>query len=209
MSNSATNARGGYTIVELMLALTVLAIGVTGIMAMQTATAASNRHARGLSTATHIGQSWLNMLAAEAAQWNTQGDYIADTVWLSAANGQQNLATDPEWFKPDYDANLNFGPAFDALGNPVSDLDQDDKAEYCAHLQYAWVFNEDDGSGVLRTAVRVFWFRDGMDDRLLSEGLITVADNICDIRVADVTANPQRFHFVYLTGAVRQTKVIR
>ena len=60
----------GYTIVELMMAITVLAIGVSGIIAMQKITVASNLHAKKLAIATQIARAWQDRLAVDASLWN-------------------------------------------------------------------------------------------------------------------------------------------
>ena len=44
--------RRGYTIIELMMAISIMAIGVSGIIAMQKVTLAANQHATHLAVAT-------------------------------------------------------------------------------------------------------------------------------------------------------------
>ena len=53
-----------------MMAIGIFGIGVTGIIAMQKVTAVSNQHAKNLGIATHIAESWLDMLATDAVIWN-------------------------------------------------------------------------------------------------------------------------------------------
>ena len=53
----------GYTMVELMMALGILAIGVSGIIAMHKVTVAANQHAKNLAVASHIAQAWQEQLA--------------------------------------------------------------------------------------------------------------------------------------------------
>ena len=80
----------GYTVVELMMALAVMAIGLSGVIAMQKVTLSSNGHARKLALATRLGQSWLDELAADAGQWNDTNDFDAFITWprdIETGNG--------------------------------------------------------------------------------------------------------------------------
>jgi len=54
---SARDASRAYTVVELMMALALFAVGVTGVLAMQRVTIESNTHARDVSTANRIGST--------------------------------------------------------------------------------------------------------------------------------------------------------
>ncbi len=113
----------GYTAVELMMAIGIFGIGVTGIIAMEKVTTVSNQHAKNLGIATHIAESWLNMLASDAVMWNHPSREnslpadIGETTWLQLVKTNANTAND--WFLPAYSNVLAFGPAFDALGNPI------------------------------------------------------------------------------------------
>ena len=60
----------GYTAVELMMAIGIFGVGVTGIIAMQKVTVVSNQHAKNLGIASHIAESWLDMLATDSVTWN-------------------------------------------------------------------------------------------------------------------------------------------
>ncbi len=85
--NARLQRQRGYTAVELMMAIGIFGVGVTGIIAMQKVTSVSNQHAKNLSIATHIAESWLDMLATDAVTWNhpspgnTAPD-ISQTTWL-------------------------------------------------------------------------------------------------------------------------------
>ena len=49
----------GYTVIEVMIALTLLAIGTSGIIAMQKVTSVTNREARNLVIANQIARTWM------------------------------------------------------------------------------------------------------------------------------------------------------
>ncbi len=195
------NRARGYTIIELMMAIAVLGIGITGVIAMQKVTISSNGHAKRLATATHIGQSWLDELAAESGQWNDTNDFD-DTIWLT--NVGVEGAPPGDWFLPAYNAGRDMGPAFDALGSPVATDDIPTDARYCAELRLRWIGSQTAvklGGGLIRAEVRVFWRQQDVVS-------VTAADasNFCRAGQTDVdSATGQRmFHVIYLSTALRQ-----
>ena len=188
----------GYTVVELMIALAVLAIGVSGIIAMQKVTLAANQHARTLGIATHIAQTWQDQLAADAVLWNYPGPRPGaidtnDTRWLKIAfDGDQ----EGEWVLPAYET--DFGPAFDALGNVVPEADDHSgQVVFCTHIRLTRL-RDSGGMGLIRSEVRVFWLRDG------GPGPVE-AGNVCaPIDPDTVTGAIENYHFVYQTTAIKQ-----
>ena len=200
------SARRGYTIVELMIAISVMAIGITGIISMQKVTLVANQHAKNLSIATQIASAWLDALSADALQWNNPGRTsnstdLPQTRWLNNVNDT--------WFRPAYDATLAFGPAFDALGNPVDESAVSaGRAVYCTHLRLSWLFPETgnlfgmpvNGNGLIRAEVRVFWLREGGPG---AAGVACAASTA----PADISPAVATYHFVYQTGGIRQNSV--
>ncbi len=189
----------GYTAVELMMAIGIFGIGVTGIIAMQKVTAVSNQHAKNLGIATHIAQSWLEMLTTDAAMWNhpSAGNAVPDigqTTWLQSVRTNANTAAD--WFLPTYSTLLAFGPAFDALGNPVNPATNPNDVAFCSHLRLSWLYQPTPtGNGLIRAEVRVFWLRDGQE----------FAQNMCSVaQVANVGGATQTFHFVQKITGIRE-----
>ena len=91
---SRVREQRGYTAVELLIAITIFAIGVSGIFAMQKVALASNQHARHVAIATHVAQAWLENLSSDAVQWNHPSpnnptpDIDTETVWLSQTKAQ-------------------------------------------------------------------------------------------------------------------------
>jgi Tfp pilus assembly protein PilV len=185
----------GYTVVEVLMSLAVLAVGVIGIIAMHKVTIASNVHAKNLSIATHIGQSWLGMLEAEASLWGADGSFLR-TTWLAQGNGSS------DWFRPGYDPTRVFGPAFDALGNPVTDANQGADARFCVDLRMSPLNPASDGAGLIRVEARVVWLR----DEGIVAGSVVPPSQACGLTAADLAgADAQRlFHFVFMSGAIRQ-----
>jgi prepilin-type N-terminal cleavage/methylation domain-containing protein len=189
----------GYTAVELMMAIGIFGIGVTGIIAMEKVTTVSNQHAKNLSIATHIAESWLDMLSTDAVMWNHPSPSIAapdigNTTWLQFVKANANGVND--WFLPPYSNILLFGPAFDALGNPVNAATAPNSVAFCSHLRLSWLYQPTvSGNGLIRAEVRVFWLRDGQE----------FAQDMCaGPQVANVGGATQTFHFVQKITAIRE-----
>lgn len=191
----------GYTAVELMMAISVFGIGVAGIISMEKVTSVANQHAKNLAIATHIAESWLDMLATDAVQWNhprtadaTNFSDLTDTVWLQQVSAGADAAAN--WFVPAYTtgAGLNFGPAFDALGAPVNPTGG--TVAFCSHLRLSWLYQPTkDGNGLIRAEVRVFWLRDGQQ----------FAQNMCTPgSLGAIQGATSTFHFVQKITAIRE-----
>jgi hypothetical protein len=177
------------------MSMAVFAVGVVGIIATEKITIASNLHAKNLAIATHIAEGWLGMLEAEGALWGSPPNEFTRTTWLAQGvpiNG---------WFRPSYNPTLEYGPAFDALGNPVRLTNLVD-AQFCVDVRLSPLTPtaNNTGGGLIRSEVRVIWLR---SERAIGGATAT---NACSIAEGAVTgANESRlFHFVYMTGAVRQ-----
>jgi hypothetical protein len=195
---SARRGERAYTVVEILMSMAVLAVGVSGIIAMQDVTLASNLHAKNLAIATHIAQAWMGILDAEAALWGTTGSF-SRTTWLQRGAGEA------DWFRPDYDDTRFFGPAFDALGNPVADLDQDPNARFCVDLRMTPLTTDNTGGGMIRVEVRVIWLR----SQAVLGGLVLPQVHACGLPAVEVAEDNERrlFHFVFMAGAVRQVGI--
>ncbi len=189
----------GYTAVELLMALSIFAIGVSGVIAMQKVTVAANQHAKDLAIGTHIAQAWLDRLATDATKWNHPSpsyptpDLGTDTDWLKNADGNANV-----WFRPAWIPERNFGAGFDALGNPLAEANVD-QAVYCANVRLTWLYPATAGNGLLRAEVRVFWLRDGVGGTPNGK---PVCDPGTDPNLVEV--NGDRYHFVYQATAIKQ-----
>lgn len=184
-----------YTAVEVLMSMAVLAVGVVGIIATEKVTLASNMHAKNLAIATRIGETWLGMLQAEAALWDTS-DRLNRTTWLAQSVAEQS------WFRPNHDdTTLNFGPAFDPLGNPLA-LANLAGARFCVDLRVSPLTTINTGGGMKRAEVRVFWLR----DQVLLNGGASAPAHACGFSSQEMDAADEAsmFHFVFLSTAVRQ-----
>jgi hypothetical protein len=179
-----------------MITLAVFSAGVTGIMTMQRTAVSANRMARNVALAGSIAQAWQAQLASDASLWRTD---FTGTTWLKA------LAADGvsgSWRLPAHDTTRNFGPRFDALGNPDTAA-----SEFCVHIRLTWLYaNTVDsvgvtgtaGNGTVRTDVRVFWPREG------AERVTGDCTDATPATIEEVADARDSYYFVVETGAVRQ-----
>jgi type IV pilus assembly protein PilV len=192
-------AQRGYTIVELVMSLAVLAIGASGVIAMQKVAVASNRHAKDLSLASRIAEGWADQLAMDGSMWtitNAGVPTLPNTVWLKLANTGATV----EWFVPAYSSLRNFGPAFGALGAPLDPAVNASQARFCTHLRFAYLHNANRGSGVIRAQVRVFWPAENSATSLPA----AARGNLCAVDDAIFAANIGAFHVIYLTTSIAE-----
>ena len=189
----------GYTVVELMMALSVFTTGVMGVIAMQRTVLSANRHARNLTVANGIAQAWLDQLAVDSTMWVAN---LNNTVWLQSVNAPGVNGT---WQLPAQSvaAVRNFGPTFNVFGAPDPNA-----TDYCAHIRLTWLSPGVGGTGSIRTEVRVFWLRDGgtrVAADCTGQGAGTINAITADANGTESggTANDDYF-FVYQTSAVAQ-----
>lgn len=187
----------GYTLVELMMALAIFSIGVTGIVAMQSITAATNGFAKNMSVATAVARSWQERLAMDGTLWGGRGNWpITQTIWL-----QQILTQNNNWILPANDSTATFGPAADAKGQFVNHTANPAAPVFCTHVRLTQLIDPATrpGSGLIRAEVRVFWPK---DTHAWNGGAPYCAAS-ANVDAIGLATND--FHFVYQTTAIRQT----
>lgn len=205
------NARGhvrtrGYTVVELMMATAIFAVGITGVLGLEIVAAQSNSQARDVAVATALARSWQDRLAMDATLWGGTGNWnINQTRWLNLVQTSNNT-----WILPPNDATTTFGPAADRRGRFVDHTSTPGAAYFCTHIRLTQLITRP-GSGLIRTEVRVFWPR----------GPVEWGTNYCDpsanvaaigasYAATTLTATPNtnaegQLEFLYKTSAVRET----
>ena len=190
--------RRGYTVIEVMIAIALLGIASSGIIALQKVTAIGNLRAKSLSTADQIARTWIERLHGDATAWNYPSpsapgvvSNINQTVWLANANTNANA-----WFRPA--ENPRGTAAFDVLGNDIPDANAANAA-YCANVRLAWLYP----NTLIRADVRVFWLREGGAGPV---GGTPFCSPNAPIGVFDVPGNlpVARFHAVYLSASIAQ-----
>ena len=165
--NRARVRRGGYTVIEVMMALAVLTLGASGVIAMQKATLVANTAARNLVTGNSVAQAWMERMRVDALAWNNPGglpDLTTDTLWLRNAAGTQALGSG--WVAPATSTTTGYptgAPLADVMG---ADVFSGDPAApgFCTQVRLTqfstnpalWAL-----SRMIRVEVRVYWDQTG------------------------------------------------
>jgi prepilin-type N-terminal cleavage/methylation domain-containing protein len=192
--------RRGYTMVELVMAMGIFAIGITGVAAMQTATSASNRHAKNLAIASAIAKTWQEELAIDAVRWDMNNPLVGalNTTWIRTATGN--------WALPANNAAVTMGPAFDAIGNFTNVVAD---TAFCVHIRLTPLLQTTPPTPtgtLMRAEVRVLWPKLGAN--WTEVNFCTLLPNQFRAFNAAATAagntEVDNFHFVYATSALRE-----
>lgn len=192
----------GFTLIEVMMALTVLGIGMLGIVALQAATIGSTQDASQFSTANAVARTWVQRLQRDAQRWNhpsphVSTDDIGDTAWLQGADTAAN-----KWFRPNASGlEVGASPAFDRNGDDILITDaarMRDDAVYCTHLRLRRLYPD-----LIRAEVRVFWKK-----RRLANGPLFIAHGlaagICSTAGSEdvLGADTENFHWTYAVAGI-------
>ena len=152
----------GYTVVEVMIAMSILTIAAAGLISLQRVSTVGNMQAKELAVASHVARTWVDRLHVDSTRWNfpspaypTDVSDLNDTIWL------RNVRTIPNvWFRPTDSAQGT--AAFDALGNNLPQ-NGTDPAVFCANLRLGWLNppnpTRPGDPESIRVAVRVHWRR--------------------------------------------------
>jgi len=194
----------GYTVVEVMSAMTLFAIGAAGVISMQRATIQGGDDARRMDIATNIANEWAFRLQRDAAFWTQPNSTVStsnlggNTKWLR--NAPTSATGDSGWLLPPPDAVNYFGTsgAFDLFGRDLATPGANNHI-FCAQHRLSWITYPGGGASsarpLLKAEVRVFW-------RRLDEAPVGDCATVATTDPAD-PATKNKFHFVYLTTAVR------
>lgn len=201
-ARSKQSARAGYTLVEVMVALSLLGIGVTGILSMENAAILANRRAQEMTLATNIARRWQERLREDALMWNapsnrtTISDLGTDTTYLCQLVGcAGGSASANQWLVPAPPAASTESAAHDAFGNEVA-LGST-AARYCVNVRYNWLRADAAArQGMIRTEVRVWWYREGAARQT---GYASCGNRASLATMGTDTAN---LEFVYLVSAL-------
>ena len=192
----------GYTVIEVMMALAVLSIGATGVIAMQKAALIGNVRARNLATASAIASTWIERLRVDALRWrvtSTGQSTIGQTTWLGVVGDDYPNQINPEdtWSRPLDDQAQDISARADVLGR---DTFTDADVGYCTHIKLTQITDN-----TIRAEVRVFWLRYGEGAGATQTGSLGIG--LCDSNPAypaqvSTPAALLRYHFVYLATAI-------
>jgi type IV pilus assembly protein PilV len=159
----------GYTTIEVMMALAILAVGTTGVVALQKVALIGNTTGRLGDAARGIGATWVERLKADAIQWNDpQGKPdLGETRFLKGAVVQTpgQPAKSNQWILAPEVLGWS-SPVADVNGIDVFSGDDAKRGVFCTHLRLLQAVDKPIAlSGVphkiaIQAEVRVVWRRD-------------------------------------------------
>jgi type II secretory pathway pseudopilin PulG len=196
----------GYTSVEVLIAMTLFAIGAAGVIGMQRVTIQGGEDARRFDMATNIANEWLSRLQRDASFWTQPNSQqpnvmnIGQTKWLKDVdNAACNNFCTPTMPTAPADGQ---SPAFDQWGRDIIPAGTSQVAFYCVQYRLNWIAPPGIGptypaplklTGLMRAEVRVWW------NRL---ELAPIGD--CSTPPPQVIPAASNFHMVYATTAIRE-----
>ena len=152
-------ASRGYTAVEVMMSITLLAVGAIGVMSMQQAAVQGNADAREMDVASSIARTWIERLERDSTLWTPSPVTVVPPANLpSAVLVNENITG--VWFSPQTRLSVNGSQndvessGFDILGQDVSLTAAD--LRYCVNLRLTPLTAD---QTLIRAEVRVFWPR--------------------------------------------------
>ena len=193
-----TRVLAGYTLVEVMLAVGILAVGATGILGLQGAAIRGNQEANEYATATRTVEMWLDRYRMDSLAWRTGGSGTLPSAALFSATEYMRgmpAAGASGWVAPPAATAGSFAAATQLSfhGNPSPPAGAPTPV-FCTQANLAWVY---DGTAV-RVDVRTFWRRRGWQN---TEGALNcpVAPNRADYHIVQASTllrwtpeNPRR-----------------
>lgn len=187
MSAMQSERTRGYTMIEVMMALAILAIGASGIVAMEKAAVVGNASAKSISTATELAARWAERLRTDAMVWNTllPTTDVTETRWLQTATTSPNTWTLPVSIPG------KASPYGDPLGADIVAVNDTSAVAYCTHISYRFITPK-----MVSAVVRVSWRRDSS----------AIDCNAPDLFTANF--DPGRYGAVYVTtGLMMQERL--
>ena len=173
--------RHGFTLIEVMVSLGVMTIGALAIISLQVHVMRANDHAKQLTVATQIAQTWIERLKQDAFSWNAvairnaagqdANTQLAQTAHLITVWNTPNI------FTTITNTNASYSNAFDYFGNDVANTGL---FTYCASHRLNWVWY----GRALRTDVRVWWARPNAPDITVTFQNCTDQNQLDPIEVA-------------------------
>jgi len=155
----------GYTLIEVMMAIALLAIGATGIFSLQAVAVHANEFARDTTEAVTVDRFWVEQLRRDSLLWDgaqSAPAALAQTQYLKLAPAASNVVG--TWFTPAMptDGLLGGGAAQQPIGRGLNVTPAAGQGRYCAQMRLSWLRM----NRLIRAEVRVWNFKAGGDRRL-------------------------------------------
>jgi prepilin-type N-terminal cleavage/methylation domain-containing protein len=212
-ASTMSRAARGYTAIEVLMAMTVMAIGGAAVITMQKTSVTGNLDARRADVANAIARTWVERLQRDGMAWTLpSGESTQSNLGNALIVG--NIVKAPgQWFLPDQEIGQTvpetMSPAFDILGR---DLPQalEGSADFCVHVRLSWLTQTalPPGGDLIRADVRVIW-PIGIINSF--PGFCTATANAADPNtVAGANVGPNAdpaapiFHTLYVTTSIRE-----
>ena len=133
-----TRLTRGYTAIEVLIAMTVMAIGAAAVMSMQKASVQGNLDARKTDVATNIGRMWIERIEKDSMGW-TQSSNFNSALLLNGAGVALGNWFLPVAYASPAGGNAAISPAFDILGRDLPGQAPFSSAFFCVHLRTTWL----------------------------------------------------------------------
>ena len=189
--------RRGYTLVEVMMAIGVMAVGSLGVLSLHKATTDGTRAAREMTIANELTAMWLDRLREDALRWNARGPGgLGNTRYL--VNSPAGVLVAGAWSAPAQFPGRSFGA--DYFGNDTAVAGN---MRYCSNIRMEWLGGQD----ALRVDVRTWWHRTGSRDAEsvnLAQFQGCAAGNVAGVTAELASASPV-LKAVYGSTVVRWT----
>jgi prepilin-type N-terminal cleavage/methylation domain-containing protein len=208
-SSGSTWHASGYTAVEVLMAMTVMAIGAAAVISMQRATIQGDMDARQTDIANSIARTWIERLQEDAMQWTLPSSANPTGNNCSTAQIACNSATG-SWFLPtQYNKggqNVNWSPGFDILGRDVATGNLS-TAFFCVNVRLTPLVTASlpTEPGLIRADVRVLWPRGLYGSPIgLGTSPCTATTAALDDPNAYTAGQQPLYHAIYLTTAIKE-----
>lgn len=193
---SSRHEARGFTVIEILIAMTLMMIGAAAVITMQKTAIQANLDARKTDVANSIARMWVERLRRDAMQWTyVPGNGNAATI----NNTTAAFITPTAWAFPGAEFSNQSAPimsyAFDILGRDLDRNTDIGTTNFCVNVQIVQLTQPAAGTApILRADVRVLWPR----------GITGAPPNFCtavDPGLATGT-DTQLYHSIYVTTAL-------
>jgi prepilin-type N-terminal cleavage/methylation domain-containing protein len=198
---SRKREKRGYSAVEVLVAMTLFAIGAAGVVGMQRTVVQGGNDARHFDQASNIARLWLGRLQRDAMMWTQPNaafpaaNNLANTSWLNVLATGSCTTT---WCQPPSVSPGQSG-AFDIWGRDLGPTAPAAPHEFCAQYKLNFIAGNSlaPAGTVIRAEVRVVWAR--IDRALIVD---------CNAYPAwpsnpDLAPTSYNYHFVYAATTLR------
>lgn len=172
----------GYTAIEVLVALTLFAVGTAGVLSLQRASIVGSSDARRNDVATAVGAEWIERLRQDSLGWtlpSSQNSAVSNHatatkllgVVVDGPAGTSDAGADTPWVTAalpgDATTLLDRGsPAYDLVGRPLQMGEVATDGSFCVQYRLQWVVSPNLGAvnfqaGVMRAEVRVLYMASG------------------------------------------------